>query len=132
MRTSSPSRKTIARKPSHLGSYSQPSPSGRPSEALASIGSSGGSNGRCIEPIVAVRPSKPATEVDRASATLISIVQGVVSFLIVLAIVWLPVLLGAAVVVVIALAIARRLGWRRPELRSYQPPPSPPAPAAEA
>jgi hypothetical protein len=74
----------------------------------------------------------PAAEVDRASATLLSIVQGVVSFLIVLVIVWLPVLLTAGIVVAIGLAIGRRLGWRRPIFRSYEPPPSPPAPAAEA
>ena len=46
--TSSPSRKTIARKPSHFGSNSQPSPVGSPSEAFASIGSSGGSKGSFI------------------------------------------------------------------------------------
>ncbi len=74
----------------------------------------------------------PAAEVDRASATLLSIVQGVVSFLIVLAIVWLPVLLTAGIVVAIGLAIGRRLSWRRPIFRSYEPPPSPPAPAPEA
>ena len=46
MSSSSPSRKTSARKPSHLGSYSQPSPSGRSAAALASMGSTGGSTGR--------------------------------------------------------------------------------------
>ena len=38
----SPSRNTRARKPSHLGSNSQPSPSGMPVDSLASIGSIGG------------------------------------------------------------------------------------------
>ena len=42
---SSPSRNTSVRKPSHLGSNCQPSPSGSASAALESIGSSGGSNG---------------------------------------------------------------------------------------
>lgn len=74
----------------------------------------------------------PAAEVDRASATLLSIVQGVVSFLIVLAIVWLPVLVTAGIIGAIGLAIGRRLGWRRPIFRSYEPPPSPPAPASGA
>lgn len=74
----------------------------------------------------------PAAEVDRASATLISIVQGVVSALIVLAIVWLPVLATGAVLLAIGLAIARRLDWRRPGFRSFEPPPGPPAAAPEA
>ena len=50
IRVSSRSRKTSARKPSHLGSKSQPSPSGSASAALASIGSIGGSNGSRIAP----------------------------------------------------------------------------------
>ena len=45
-RSSSPSRKTRARKPSHLGSYAQPGPSGSDDWGFASIGSSGGGNGR--------------------------------------------------------------------------------------
>src|SRR6185503_5106660 len=52
MYVSSPSRKMIARKPSHLVSNSQPSPSGSASAGLASIGSIGGSKGRCIEATV--------------------------------------------------------------------------------
>lgn len=55
----------------------------------------------------------PAAEVDRASATLIAVGQGLASFLIVFAIVWLPILAGLGVLGLIALAIARRLGWRR-------------------
>ena len=55
----------------------------------------------------------PAAEVDRASATLIAVGQGLASFLIVFAIVWLPIIAGLAVLGLIALAIARRLGWRR-------------------
>ena len=46
MNTSSPSRKTRARNPSHFGSNNQPSPTGRSSAGLASIGSTGGWNGR--------------------------------------------------------------------------------------
>lgn len=55
----------------------------------------------------------PAAEVDRASAMLIAVGQGVASFLIVFAIVWLPILVGLAVVGFVALTVARRLGWRR-------------------
>src|SRR5580700_8560184 len=42
MNTSGPPRKTIARKPSHFGSYSRPPPAGSSSASLASIGSIGG------------------------------------------------------------------------------------------
>ena len=55
----------------------------------------------------------PAAEVDRASATLIAVGQALASFLIVFAIVWLPILAGLAVLGFVALMIARRLGWRR-------------------
>jgi len=71
----------------------------------------------------------PAAEVDRASATLIAIGQGIVSFAIVLAIVWLPILAIIGVIALVGLMLARRLGWRRP----LDPPPfvppavSPPA-----
>jgi hypothetical protein len=81
----------------------------------------------------------PAMEVDRASATLIRVGQAVASFAIVFAIVWLPIIVGLTVLTVIALAIARRLGWRRPGDLPLDPPasplpPAPPsaAPAAEA
>jgi hypothetical protein len=76
----------------------------------------------------------PAMEVDRASATLIRVGQSVASFLIVFAIVWLPILAGLTVLAAIALAIARRLGWRRPGDLPLDPPapPLPPAPAAPA
>jgi hypothetical protein len=53
----------------------------------------------------------PAAEVDRASATLISAVQALISILIVIVIVWLPLLAGAGLIVVAAWAGARRLGW---------------------
>lgn len=68
----------------------------------------------------------PAAEVDRASATLIGVGQAIASFLIVFAIVWVPILIGLAIVSVVALIIARRLGWRRP---SGFPPIGPTAPA---
>src|SRR5215204_3374511 len=38
----------MARKPSHLGSYAMPSPEGRVSASLASMGSTGGSIGKVI------------------------------------------------------------------------------------
>src|SRR5439155_15844773 len=46
--TSSPSRNTNVRKPSHLGSNCQPSPPGKASAALDSMGASGGAKGRRI------------------------------------------------------------------------------------
>jgi hypothetical protein len=82
----------------------------------------------------------PAAEVDRASATLIGVGQALASFLIVFAIVWLPILIGVGILTLVASAIARRLGWRRPggfppiEPTLPPPPPAPPAsaPASEA
>jgi hypothetical protein len=71
----------------------------------------------------------PAAEVDQAMATLIAVGQGVVSVLIVFAIVWLPILVGLAVLTLVGLVIARRLGWRRP--RGF-PPIGPIAPAPKA
>jgi hypothetical protein len=71
----------------------------------------------------------PAAEVDRASATLIGLGQGIVSFAIVLAIVWLPILIVVGIVSLIGLAVARRLGWRR----AGDPPPFvPPAVSPQA
>jgi hypothetical protein len=55
----------------------------------------------------------PAAEVDRASAMLIAVGQAFASFLIVFAIVWVPILGAFAVLGFVALTIARRLGWRR-------------------
>src|SRR5438128_1078657 len=48
MYTSSPARKQIARKPSHFGSNCHPSPVGTSGTTFASIGASGGWNGRSI------------------------------------------------------------------------------------
>ena len=62
MNTSEPPRNTIARKPSHLGSYRKPSPAGSSSASFASIGSIGGAigngfdrDGQCIMP--ALKPA---------------------------------------------------------------------------
>lgn len=55
----------------------------------------------------------PGAEVDQASASLIRVGQAVVSFLIVFAIVWLPILIGLGIVAAIGLWFARRVGWRR-------------------
>src|SRR5262245_56906203 len=46
MKNRSRSRKTMARKPSHFGSNSQPSPGGSSVASFASIGSIGGSIGK--------------------------------------------------------------------------------------
>jgi hypothetical protein len=77
----------------------------------------------------------PAAEVDRASATLIGVGRAIVSFLIVFAIVWLPVLAGLAILAFAGLTIARRLGWRRPDGLppiDPAPPAAPVAPPSEA
>src|SRR5438105_4037127 len=47
MKTSSPSRNTSVRKPSHFGSKIQPSPGGRSPTRFASIGRTGGFTGSC-------------------------------------------------------------------------------------
>src|SRR5438046_2232028 len=47
MKSSSASRKNSARKPSHFGSKSHPSPSGKAWAGLASIGRTGGLTARC-------------------------------------------------------------------------------------
>jgi hypothetical protein len=77
----------------------------------------------------------PAAEVDRASASLIGVGRAIVSFGIVFAIVWLPILAGLAIIAFVGLGIARRLGWRRPDGLppiDPTPPAAPAAPAAEA
>ena len=71
----------------------------------------------------------PAAEVDRASATLIGLGQSIVSFAIVLAIVWLPILVVVGIVAIVGLTLARRLGWRRP---TDPPPFVPPAVSPQA
>jgi hypothetical protein len=77
----------------------------------------------------------PAAEVDRASATLIGVGRAIVSFLIVFAIVWLPILAGLTILAFIGLGVARRLGWRRPigfPPIDPTPPAAPAAPGSEA
>lgn len=75
----------------------------------------------------------PSAEVDRASATLISVVQGLISIVIVIAIVWVPLVLGALVVLAIAWLVARRLGWRGSRATPpILPPDEPIAPSAPA
>jgi hypothetical protein len=74
----------------------------------------------------------PAAEVDRASATLIGVGQTVASFLILFTIVWLPILVGVAIIAYVGLRIARRLGWQRPggfPPIDRTPPAAPAAPA---
>ena len=74
----------------------------------------------------------PSAEVDRASATLLGVGQAIVSFLIVFAIVWLPILVVSGVILLIGLAIARRLGWQRPRPQPPVLPVPPPSAAPEA
>ena len=71
----------------------------------------------------------PASEVDRATATLIGMGQAVVSFAIVFGIVWVPLILAIVIVTAIVLIVARRLGWRRPD---RFPPLAPPPSSVEA
>lgn len=71
----------------------------------------------------------PAAEVDQASATLLGMGQAVLSFAIVFVIVWVPLLLSLGLIAAVAIWIARRLGWRRPD---RYPPLSPPPTSAEA
>jgi Domain of unknown function (DUF4349) len=71
----------------------------------------------------------PAAEVDRASATLIGFGQAIVSFLIVFAIVWIPILVLIGILGALGLAVARRLGWSRPG--GFPPIDSGPPPAPE-
>ena len=80
-------------------------------------------------PVVAVEVAQkgwePATAVDEATASLISILQGLTDAGIWFVIVWLPILLVLGLVAVIAVAIARRLGFGR-----RTPAGLPPAPTA--
>jgi hypothetical protein len=75
-----------------------------------------------VKPVAITQVSEgwdPAAEVDRASAILIGLGQSIVSFAIVFAIVWLPILVVLGVVALVGLTMARRLGLRRP----LDPPP---------
>jgi len=68
-------------------------------------------------PILAVEVAQkgwdPASVIDEASASMVSVLQGLATAAIWFAIVWLPILLIIGLVLVIALAIARRLGYGR-------------------
>ncbi len=74
----------------------------------------------------------PAAEVDRASAELIGILQGLATAGIWLAIVWLPILVVLLVLAFVFARIARRMGLRFPSRASsgWVPPTPPPPPAA--
>jgi uncharacterized protein DUF4349 len=71
----------------------------------------------------------PSAEADRAGATLVGFLQGLVTAGIWFGIVWLPVLLVLAVAVGVVAVVARRLGLFR---RSAGAPPVPPMPPAAA
>jgi len=70
----------------------------------------------------------PGAEVDRATATLIGMGQAVVSFAIVLVIVWVPLIIVISIVAAIGLVVWRRLGWSRTD---RVPPLAPPPSSAE-
>jgi hypothetical protein len=78
----------------------------------------------------AVEKWDPADEVDRATASLVDLLQGIASAGIWFGIVWLPVLVALGVIAIVALVVLRRLGVvRRP---ATIVPPAPPAPTSEA
>ena len=87
---------------------------------------------RFAVPIVAAQVARsewePGTAIDEASATLISTLQGLTDAGIWFVIVWLPILFVFGVVAAIGIAVARRMGVGRRDVR----PPAPPAPPAEA
>ena len=68
-------------------------------------------------PILAVDVAQkgwdPASVIDEAAASMVSVLQGLATAGIWFAIVWLPILLVVGLVVVITVAIARRLGYGR-------------------
>jgi hypothetical protein len=68
-------------------------------------------------PVLAVEVAQkgwdPASVVDEASASMVSVLQGLATAGIWFAIVWLPILLIVGLVAVVAVAVARRLGYGR-------------------
>jgi hypothetical protein len=74
----------------------------------------------------------PAGDADRAGATLVGFLQGLVTAGIWFGIVWLPILLVLAVVVGVVVVVGRRIGLFRRSAGSPPVPPLPPAPAAAA
>jgi hypothetical protein len=89
-------------------------------------------------PVVAVEVAKsewdPAKTVDAASASLVTVIQGLTTAGIWFAIVWLPILIVVGVLATIAVVIARRLGLGRGRGTTGGPttPATPAGPAAEA
>lgn len=78
----------------------------------------------------AVKAFDPNNEVDRASAQLIEVVQGVATAGIWFAIVWLPILIVLLVLVFVVARVTRRMGLRVPRVNpstGWNPPPTPPA-----
>jgi len=78
----------------------------------------------------AVKGFDPNSEVDRASAQLIEVVQGVATAGIWFAIVWLPILIVLLVLVLVVARVTRRMGLRVPRVNpstGWNPPPDPPA-----
>ncbi len=85
-------------------------------------------------PVVAVEAAsegwEPATTVDEAAASLISILQGLASAGIWFLIVWLPILLVLGLLTAFGVWLFRRLGIRRPGASMPPPPPLPGGPLA--
>lgn len=83
-------------------------------------------------PVVAVAAAsdewEPATTVDEAAASLISILQGVATAGIWFLIVWLPILLVLGVIGLVGFRLARRAGVGQRGGPSLPPPPLPPLP----
>jgi len=78
----------------------------------------------------AVEQWDPADEVDRATASLVDLLQGVASAGIWFGIVWLPVLAAIGILTIVALAVLRRLGLvGRPRTVVPRVPPAPPSEA---
>ncbi len=81
-------------------------------------------------PILAVEVAQkgwdPASVIDEAAASMVSVLQGLATAGIWFVIVWLPIILIVGLVAVIAVAIARRLGYGRRTPGGL--PPAPPAP----
>ena len=74
----------------------------------------------------------PASEADRAGATLVGVLEGLVTAGIWFGIVWLPILLMLAVVVGVVVFVGRRLGFFRRGAGAPPMPPVPPMPPAAA
>lgn len=83
---------------------------------------------------VAARSWEPRTAIDEAAATMLAILQNLVTAGIWFAIVWLPILIVVGVLAVIGVRIGRRIGFRAHEpSTTWQTPTAPPSapPASE-